>query len=153
MGVLHSNQEIVMGFGATAIAIAFWVFVGVTTIAGIIADYMKRKAVLEPLRLAIERGQQLDPGLVEKLLAREQKDDAVNPEHLQLAGIITTAAGVGVALLSAFIGHIAPAALYPILGGGVVAICVGVGLLVAARAMVASRRAAAAMDANADRSA
>jgi hypothetical protein len=137
--------------GATAVAIAFWTFVAISAVAGIVADYKKRKAVLEPLRLAIERGQNLDPALVEKLLAREQKDDAVNPEHLQIGGIITMAAGIGVALLSVFIGHIAPEALYPILGAGVVAVCVGAGLLLAARAMVASR--SRAKDSSADRSA
>jgi len=137
--------------GATAIAIAFWIFIAIAAVAGIIGDYMKRKAVLEPLRLAIEKGQQLDPALVEKLLAREQRDDSVNPEHLQIGGIITVAAGTGLALLSLFIGQIAPGALYPILGAGVAAICVGAGLVVAARAMVAGRRGA--RDASADRSA
>jgi hypothetical protein len=140
-----------MGFGATAIGVAFWVFVAVSAVAGIVADYKKRKAVLEPLRLAIERGQQLDPALVEKLLAREQKDDAVNPEHLHLAGIITMAGGIGVALLSLFIGHNAAWALWPIMGAGVVAICVGAGLLLGGRALVASRKAAT--ESSADRGA
>jgi hypothetical protein len=140
-----------MGVGTTAIAIAFWIFVAVAAVAGIIADYKKRKAVLEPLRLAIERGQQLDPALVEKLLAREQKDDAVNPEHLHLAGIITVAGGVGVALLGLFIGHNAAWALWPIMGAGVAAICVGAGLLLGWRGMVANRRAAA--NSNTDRGA
>jgi hypothetical protein len=146
------NQENRMPFGVTAIGVAFWVFVAVSAVAGIVADYKKRKAVLEPLRLAIERGQQLDPGLVEKLLAREQKVDAVNPENLHLAGIITMTGGVGVALLSLFIGHNAAWALWPIMGAGVVAICVGAGLYLGARALVSSRRAAAA-NANADRGA
>jgi len=137
--------------GATAIAIAFWTFVAISAVARIVADYKKRKAMLEPLRLAIERGQQLDPALVEKLLAREQRDDSVNPEHLQIGGIITVAAGIGLALLSVFMGRIAPPALYPILGAGVAAVCVGAGLVVAARAMVAGR--SGARDSSADRSA
>jgi hypothetical protein len=134
---------------AIAAAVAFWIFVAVTAVAGIIADYKKRKAVLEPLRLAIERGQQLDPAVVEQLLAREQKNQALNPEHLQLAGIITTTGGVGVALLALFVGHNAAWALWPIMGAGVVAICIGAGLLLGARALVANRRSA--KDSNADR--
>jgi hypothetical protein len=77
-----------MGFiaGSTAVAIAFWVFVTISAVAGIVSDYKRRKAAIEPLRLAIERGQALDPALVEKLLGRDRQDEPLNPELLQIGG-------------------------------------------------------------------
>ena len=124
--------------GATAVAIAFWVFVAVSAVAGIIGDYKKRQATLAPLRMAIERGQQLDPALVEKLLARDSQDKRLKPEYLQVGGIITIGSGVGVTVLSVFLNKVLPGALYPVMGAGLLAVCVGVGLLLAARAIASN---------------
>jgi hypothetical protein len=87
---------------------------------------------LEPLRAAIERGQALDPVVVERLMAPE-RDEPLNALYLKVGGIVTIAAGIGVALLSFFLAQVAPIALYPVLGGGIVAVCLGLGLVVAAR--------------------
>jgi hypothetical protein len=124
--------------GPFAVAIAFWAFVAVAAVAGIVADYKKREAALAPLRLAIERGQQLDPALVERLMSPE-RDAGIDPLYLRIGGIITFAAGVGVVILSFILAQVAPVALYPVLGGGVVLVCVAVGLLVAARAVESHR--------------
>jgi hypothetical protein len=124
--------------GPFAVAIAFWAFVAIAAVAGIVADYKKREAALAPLRLAIERGQQLDPALVERLMSPE-RDAGIDPLYLRIGGIITFAAGVGVVILSFILAQVAPVALYPVLGGGVVLVCVAVGLLVAARAVESHR--------------
>ena len=91
------------------------------------------------LRTAIEKGQQLDPALIEKLTSNRHGADRVEPIQFKLGGIVTTAAGIGICLLSFFISRIAPPALYPILGGGVLVICVGVGLLIGAKALAEAR--------------
>lgn len=124
------------------VGVAFWMFVAVTVVAGIVADYKKKRMALESLRAALERGQPLDPVLVEKLMSFDRKDEEPKPLHLQIGGIITTAAGVGVVILSFFIGQIAKVAFYPIMGGGIVTVCVGVGLLIAARVVTRQRAAA-----------
>jgi len=121
-----------MEFGPFAVAIAFWAFVAIATVAGIVSEYKKRQLAIEPLRAAIERGQQLDPGVVERLMA-PTRSEGINPLALWVAGVITISAGVGVALLAFFLYQIAPLAFWPVLGGGVVVLCVGVGLVVAAR--------------------
>jgi hypothetical protein len=121
-------------FGPFAVAIVFWIFVTVAAVAGIAADYKKRKAALAPLTAAIERGQQLDPALVERLMAPE-KDSGPNPLYLRVGGIITFAAGVGIMVLALFLSREAPGALLPILGAGGLVVCVGAGLIVAARAV------------------
>jgi hypothetical protein len=118
---------------------AFWIFVGVVCIAGIVADYMRRRGNMQVLRAAIDKGQTLDPALIEKLTSSGHHDEPLDPVHLKLGGIITLAAGVGICLLAFFISQIAAVALYPILGAGVLVICVGVGLLVGARVVADAR--------------
>lgn len=122
--------------GFTLLGVAFWAFLAVSAVAGIIADYQKRRLELEPLRAAIERGQQLDPAVVEQLLMRERHGSGpgseLQPIPFRIGGIVTVAAGIGVALLSFFISAVAPSALYPVLGAGVLAVCVGVSLLICA---------------------
>jgi hypothetical protein len=142
-------------FGPFAVAIAFWIFVTVAAVAGIAADYKKRRLAYEPLRAAIERGQQLDPALVERLL-RPEPDKGINPLYLQVGGIITLSAGVGIVILAFLLNQVAPVAFYPVLGGGVVTACVGTGLLIAARAVSryrerpgSERQGSAAQDASA----
>jgi len=120
-------------FGPFAVAIACFVFLAVAAVAGIVADYKKRQLALEPLRAAIERGQQLDPAVVERLMAPEPRGEGLNALYVKVGGIVTISAGIGVALLSFFLAEVVPVALYPVLGGGIVAVCLGLGLVVAAR--------------------
>jgi hypothetical protein len=130
-------------FGPFAVAIAFWIFVTIAAVAGIVSDYKKRQLALEPLRAAIERGQQLDPALIERLMAPE-RDAGVNPLYLRVGGIVTLSAGVGVVILAFLLNQVAPVSFYPVLGGGAVTVCVGAGLVIAARAVEQQRAQAAA---------
>ena len=116
------------------VSIAFLVFLTAAAVTGIIADYKKRKAALEPLRAAIERGQQLDPALVERLMAPEPSS-GIAPMGLLVGGIVVSAAGVGVMILSIFLSQSSREAFFPVMGGGIVVLCVGVGLILASRAV------------------
>jgi hypothetical protein len=115
-----------------AVAIAFWIFVGVTAVAGMIQDYRKRQLALEPLRIAIEHGQQLDPEIITRLLGREERQETLDPQDLKTGGIITCASGVGVGLASVFVAQVFPPYHWLVLGVAVLALCVGVGLMIAA---------------------
>mgnify|MGYP006266860811 CR=1 FL=1 len=84
-------------FGPFAVAIMFWIFVTVAAVAGIVSDYKKRRLALEPLRIAVERGQQLDPALIDRLMAPE-RDAGMSPMPLRVGGIITLSAGVGIVI-------------------------------------------------------
>jgi hypothetical protein len=121
----------------TAAVIAFWLFLTIVSVAGILFDYRKKRLTVDTLRLAAERGDKLDPVLLEKLLSHqresESRENALDPRLLQVGGIITIAAGIGLLPLAVLIAQIAPVALYPITGAGVLAITVGIGLLIAAR--------------------
>jgi len=121
------------GPGISVVAVFFWIFVGAVSIAGMIQDYRKRQLALEPLRLAIEHGQQLTPEILARLLGHEERQDELDPRLLHLGGVITCAAVVGVALLAMFVALVFPPYHWIVLGVGVLAVCVGVGLLIAAR--------------------
>ena len=118
--------------GPFHVGIAVFAFLAIATVAGVIGDYKKREAAMAPLRAAIERGQPIDPLVVEKLMAPEP-EEGLNPLHLKIGGIITIASGVGVAVLSLFAGGFAPIARLPLLWLGCLAVFVGLGLLAAAR--------------------
>jgi hypothetical protein len=123
-----------------AIFIGMFAFLAVATIAGIIAEYKKRQMELEPLRAAIERGQQLDPAIIERLMARDShQSQEINPVQLRIGGIISIASGIGVALLSPTVQQALPMWVFPLLGIGALAVCVGIGLLVSARVVERSR--------------
>jgi len=125
--------------GPWLVGVAFWVFLAAAAVAGIVADYKKRKLEIEPLRAAIERGQQLDPALIENLMSRGPRGEPLNPLDLRVGGIITISAAIGVGLLGVSAGwlglSISPGGV-PLSGiaGGIamVGLCVGIGLLVAA---------------------
>ena len=119
--------------GFAIVGVAFWTFLAVAAVAGIVADYKKRRLELQPLQAAIERGQQLDPAIVERLMAREQRSSEPEPVYFRIGGIVTVAAGIGIGVLSFIVDRFSPKAFYPILGTAVVATCVGIGLLICAR--------------------
>jgi hypothetical protein len=122
------------------VPIAFLIFLTTCAVAGIVADYKKRKVALEPLRAAIERGQQLDPAVIERIMAPE-RDRGLNPMYLKIPGIIILSVGVGIALVALILSRVDPGVLYPALGGASVVLCLGVGFLIAGR--VVERQSAA----------
>ncbi len=128
-----------MEFGPFAVAIAFWAFVAIATVAGIVGEYKKRQLTLEPLRAAIDKGLPLDPAVVEKLMAAP-REEGIKPMPLMVGGIICSTVGVGVCALAWFLSQIAPVAFWPILGGGVVILCTGLGLVLSARVVDQHRR-------------
>jgi hypothetical protein len=119
-----------------AVAIAFWIFIALVSVAGMIQDYRKRQLALEPLRIAIEHGQQLDPEIITRLLGREERHgEPLDPQLLKIGGIITCSSAFGVALLAPFVAQVFPPYHWLVLGVGLLALCVGVGLLIAANSL------------------
>ncbi len=137
--------------GPYHVAVAFWIFVGVAAVAGIVGDIVRRRQALEPLKLAIQRGQDLDPKVIEALLARTEREEGgdVDPAHLHMGGIITAASGVGVMAFSWFVAQVSAQAFYPVLGAGFIAICVGTGLILSGRMLDRRRHAKQAQAAQA----
>jgi hypothetical protein len=132
MSMLNSGASI-------AAVIAFWMFLAAVAIAGMVYDYRRRRLAMETLRMAVEHGEHLEPGTLERLLARHRQDEPQQPEdlrpYLHLGAVITIAAGIGVLIAGLFIGNEYPAFLYPIIGLAVIAICVGIGLRISVRVL------------------
>jgi hypothetical protein len=126
--------------GPYLVGVAFWIFVGVVAVAGIFADYKRRRINVDVIRMAIDKGVQLDPALIEKLTSNGGRDEPIDPLHLKLAAIITIASGIGICLLALFLIGVSPLAFYPIFGAGVVAICVGIGLHIGGKVLAEARR-------------
>jgi len=123
--------------GTAIVGIAFWVYLGVISVAPSIEEYRKRQAALDLLRAAIERGQQLSPEVIDRLLERDKPREStgVDPRDLHIGGIITCASGIGLALMSLLLIAAIPRYWWFVLGTGVLAVCVGIGLLIAAKSL------------------
>jgi hypothetical protein len=119
--------------------VAFWMFITIVSVAGIMYDYRKKQLAADTLRHALEHGQHLDPALLDRLLTQQRyadgREQVQDPRQLKIGGIITIAAGIGFLPLGLFIRQVNAVAVYPIMGVGVLAICTGVGLLIAARVL------------------
>lgn len=124
---------------SASVAVAFWLFLAVCAVAGMRYDLRKRQLAMDSLRAAIERGQALEPAVVEKILALQSEKDADAPEdlrpYLQIGGIITIAVGIGVLIAGGLIGLQFPVARLPLLGAGALVVCIGAGLLLSSRAL------------------
>jgi hypothetical protein len=135
---------------AAIVAVAFWAFLAVCAVAGMRYDFRKRQLAMDSLRAAIERGQTLEPGLVAQLLAQHRGPEADGPgdlePYLRIGGIITIAAGIGVLIAAFFVGLQFPVAKLPMLGASALAVCVGLGLLLAAGAVGRHRRGGGSPD-------
>lgn len=121
------------------VAVAFWIFLSTCAIAGMRYEFRKRQIAMETVRAAIERGQPLEPAVVEKLLAREGGQESAGLQdfesHLQMGGIITIAVAVGVLIAAFLVGLQYPVVKLPMLAAGALAACIGAGLMLAARAL------------------
>lgn len=120
------------GLGAGLGALAFWGFIAAIVVAGIWDGAKKRDTQHETLRRMIESGKPVDQALVDRLLG-----GGVVPKRpevgLRVGGIVILAVAAGLAIMSIFVGSIAPDALMPMLGAAALLACVGIGLFVAAR--------------------
>jgi hypothetical protein len=119
------------------IVIAFIAFIACASVAGTIADAIKKKAELELVRAAIEKGHALDPALVDKLMPAKENNERPSPLKvamgLRIGGIMVLAFAVGLILLGYFISNVDEHAFPAMLGSGALFGCIGVGLFVASR--------------------
>jgi hypothetical protein len=81
------------------VPVAFWVFVGAVVVAGIWRQVAYRREAQMTIRLAIEKGQPLDPAVIEKLLhADKGGDHDMGP----LPGVVLLAIGIGLPVMGFF---------------------------------------------------
>ncbi|MDJ0653854.1 MAG: DUF6249 domain-containing protein [Xanthomonadales bacterium] len=116
------------GLGAGLAALAFWGFIAAIVVAGIWYDARKRESHQETLRRMVESGN-VDPELVDRILGSDENLG----RDLRTAGWIVLGTAPGLALLGLILGMEFPDTRLPLLGVSALVLCVGIGLMVAAR--------------------
>jgi len=123
------------GIGAGLGALGFWGFIAAIVVAGIWYAIRQKEAQHETLRHMIDSGQAIDPALMDKLLSATGGSSKSVDRDLKIAGLIVLSLGPGLAIFGILIGQGAEEWLLPILGVAALVGFIGLGLLVASRAV------------------
>lgn len=123
--------------GIPLVAMTFWLVIFGISALGIWSQISRERERQQTIRAAIERGQQLDPSVLEKVMARQAWND--RPEsgkepwvQLMVGAIITLSVGPGLVLMGYLLGKAAPLAYWPLMGAGALVGTIGAGMVVAA---------------------
>ena len=129
-------------YGPTLIGVAFWIFVAIVVLASIWLAFARNRETQKTIRLAIEKGMQLDPALIDRLVTRKSG----KPEDYYIGGFICIAVGIGLPILGYFVGRIEPQSFFPIVGAGILVGLIGISLVICG--MLVSRREKASKTGN-----
>jgi Domain of unknown function (DUF6249) len=123
---------------AIAVAATLLAIAGVL-IAIITSTQKNNQAKLDFLRNAMERGVELNPELIDKVMHPNKtaagKRALPRGQGARVAGILVIAFGVGYAVFAFFIAVISPDARLPMLGVACMIGCIGIGLLVVSKVL------------------
>jgi MFS family permease len=114
--------------------IIFWVAIVFIVMIAALRRYLTERERQQTIRAALERGQQIDPALLQNIVARPKPANSF--EGLQTGGIIMIALGIGLAVMGYCISLGDPSdhnARMPMLGVGLMVACMGTGMLIASR--------------------
>ena len=117
---------------ATLGAFGFWMFIAAVVVAGIWYDARKTESEQETLRRMVESGKDIDPALLEKMLAAGKKSSG-SAQELKTAGVIVLFVAPGLAVLGWFLQAFNDKMLHLMLGVSLMVGFVGVGLYVAGK--------------------
>ncbi|MEP7311940.1 MAG: hypothetical protein ABI859_05120 [Pseudomonadota bacterium] len=123
--------------GIPLVAMTFWLVIFGISALGIWSGISRERERQQTIRSAIERGQQLDPAVLEKVMARpawqEKADGGKEPwVQLMVGAIITLSVGPGLMFMGFLLGKAAPLAYWPLMGAGALVGTLGSGMVVAA---------------------
>jgi len=121
-------MEMAAGLGA----LGFWIFIGSIVVAGIWFDVRRRETQQETLRRVVESGRDLDPAIIDKILAAG-KDQSRIDRDLKVSGLIVIFVAPGLAALGWFLAKSQEELWEVLLGVSLLVGFVGVGLLVAGK--------------------
>jgi hypothetical protein len=84
-----------------------------------------RLAALQLIQYALDKGEKLDPVVIEKLLGKRPES-----RGLRMPGVMTVALGVGLALSGVFLTDGDAGTLHERFANGAILVCLGIGLLI-----------------------
>jgi hypothetical protein len=113
-------------YGPVIIGVAFWIFLAIVIIAAIWFAFARNRETQKTIRLAIEKGMQLDPALIDKLVIRKSG----KPEDYYVGGFVCIAVGIGLPILGYFVSRIEPESFFPIVGAGILVGLIGISLVI-----------------------
>ena len=98
-----------------------WIFLIFVSVGGMLFNYLSRRDMQKTLQIAMQRGETLDPALIEKVMGESVQKPGNMRRDLAIGGIITLSAGIGLGVGGYFISLQAPEALMPMIGAGAIA--------------------------------
>jgi hypothetical protein len=113
-------------YGPVLIGVAFWIFFAIVVLAAIWFAVMRNRETQKTIRLAIEKGMQLDPALIDKLVTRKP----AKPEDFYIGGFVCIAVGIGLPILGYFVSRVEPSSFFPIVGAGILVGLIGISLVI-----------------------
>lgn len=121
-----------MEMNGPLVGVVFWVAIAAIVFINVWGKRSAERERQQTLRLAIERGQQVDPAMIEKIMAGQERPKS-SQHGLLIGGVVVSFAGVGMMLMGLILGQGDIEALRGLIGSGVLVGMVGVGLFVAHR--------------------
>jgi hypothetical protein len=116
----------------------FWIFLGLVVVATTYQELEEKKSRAKLLQAALEKGQELDPKLLEQLFPCSGGDTKpMDPRHMRITAVVVASIGVGLGLLALALKQIDTDKFWVCLGLGGLALATSVGIYIASRMLAA----------------
>ena len=116
-------------FSDSAGAAAFWIFIAIVALGGIVKSALQHHETQKTIRQSIAAGKPIEPALLESaMLDRVTGGGDRNPGSLMLGGLIVIAVGLGLAIMGYFIGLDDGEPVYPLYGVAILVSLIGVAI-------------------------
>lgn len=110
--------------------VILWIAIVLIVAVSALRKYLTERERQQTLRAALERGQPIDPAVINKIVTRQAPYSS--RRQLQTGGVITLSVGIGLGLMGLFVfPSRGPDFFNPLLGPGVLVAVIGLGILLA----------------------
>lgn len=117
----------------------FWIFISALILAQIYQETAQQTSRARLLQAALEKGQDLDPQLLERMFPAEGEGNGQNakdPRRFRIAAVVLASLGLGLGVLALAVRQIHINHFWVCLGLGGLTLVVSVGLFIASRMSV-----------------